>query len=165
MGSWPCLWNRPQRIWRGKTEPTEGGICERTPIQLGVEGIPKGNGSPSSDPSSLEATGQAHARDSLRSFAHGAVHARSDVDLAIHLNAANEEEELQIIDEILMSSERDVSVLKLDDEDESPFVAQQALRGIHLVEPDPETLHRVVHRVLHECEAIRFKRMSQRGSS
>jgi len=99
------------------------------------------------------------------SFAHGAVHARSDVDLAIHLNAANEEEELQIIDEILMSSERDVSILRLDDEDESPFVAQQALRGIHLVEPDPETLHRVVHRVLHECEAIRFKRMSQRGSS
>jgi len=99
------------------------------------------------------------------SFAHGAVHVRSDVDLAIYLNAANEDEELQIIDEILMSSERDVSVLRLDDEDESPFVAQQALRGIHLVEPDPDTLHRVAHRVLHECEAIRFRRMLQRGSS
>ncbi len=72
------------------------------------------------------------------SFAEGAQHVRSDIDLAVYLNATPQEEELDLIDRILMSVDRDVSILRLDDPDESPFVAQEALKGIHLVDPDLE---------------------------
>ncbi len=57
-----------------------------------------------------------------------------------------------------MSSNRDISILRLDDEDESPFIIQEALKGRHLVQPDEETLYRVYDRVLHESESIRFRR-------
>jgi hypothetical protein len=33
---------------------------------------------------------------------------------------------MEIIDKILMSGERNISILRLDDEDESPFVIQEA---------------------------------------
>lgn len=97
------------------------------------------------------------------SFAKGAQHVRSDIDLAVYLNAATQEEELDLIDRILMSVDRDVSILRLDDPDESPFVAQEALKGIHLVDPDLERLYGVSHRVLHECETIRFRRENSLG--
>ena len=51
-----------------------------------------------------------------------------------------------------------VKILRLDDEDESPFVVQEALKDLHLVEPEPELLYKVTHRVLHETEEIRFRR-------
>ncbi len=92
------------------------------------------------------------------SFAKGAHHVRSDIDLAVYLNAATLEEELDLTDRILMSVDREVSILRLDDQDESPFVVQEALKGIHLVDPDLEILYQVSHRVLHECETIRFRR-------
>jgi predicted nucleotidyltransferase len=97
------------------------------------------------------------------SFAKGAQHVRSDIDLAVYLNAATPEEELELIDRILMSVDRDVSILRLDDQDESPFVVQEALKGIHLVDPDLEILYDVSHRVLHECETIRFRRENSLG--
>jgi predicted nucleotidyltransferase len=92
------------------------------------------------------------------SYAHGTPHGRSDIDLALYLAASEEGDDTHIIDEILMSADRQISILRLDDEDESPFVVQEALRGIHLVEPDTEALYRVYHRVLHEGEAIRARR-------
>jgi predicted nucleotidyltransferase len=92
------------------------------------------------------------------SYAKGISHVRSDVDLALYPKAKDSLEEIEIIDKILMSIERDVSILRLDDEDESPFVVQEALKGIHLVEPDQETLYLLFHRTLHECEDIRFRR-------
>jgi predicted nucleotidyltransferase len=97
------------------------------------------------------------------SFAKGAQHVRSDIDLAVYLNTATPEEELDLIDRILMSVDRDVSILRLDDQDESPFVVQEALKGIHLVDPDLEILYEVSHRVLHECETIRFRRENSPG--
>jgi hypothetical protein len=57
-----------------------------------------------------------------------------------------------------MSVERDISILRLDDEDESPFIVQEALKGIHLVEPDRNILYEIIHRVLHESESIRYRR-------
>lgn len=57
-----------------------------------------------------------------------------------------------------MSIDRDVEILRLDDEDESPFIIQQALKGVALVEPDTETLYKLFDRVLHETETIRFRR-------
>ncbi len=93
------------------------------------------------------------------SFAKGTFHSRSDIDLAVFIGAEDMKEEIEIIDKILMSAEREVSILRLDDEDESPFVVQEALKGIHLVEPDYNTLYEIARRVLHETEEIRFRRM------
>jgi uncharacterized protein len=92
------------------------------------------------------------------SYAGGTPHVRSDLDLAVYLRAKDDEEDMEIIDLILMSTEMDISILRLDDEDESPFVVQETLKGIHLVSPDLEMLYAVSHRVLHECETIRFRR-------
>ncbi|MCF6149112.1 MAG: nucleotidyltransferase domain-containing protein [Candidatus Kuenenia sp.] len=92
------------------------------------------------------------------SYARGIPHVRSDIDLAVSLSAKDMEEEVEIIDKILMSTKKDVSILRLDDEDESPFVIQEALKGIHLIEPDSDTLYKVAHRALHETEEIRFRR-------
>jgi uncharacterized protein len=97
------------------------------------------------------------------SYAKGTPHARSDIDLALYLNTQDTGEEIEIIDKVLMAVETDVSILRLDDEDESPFVIQEALNGIHLVEPDVETLYAVSHRALHECENIRFRRELNHG--
>jgi len=98
------------------------------------------------------------------SYAHGNPHGRSDIDLGLCLAPLSGDEEIRMIDEILMSTDRQISILRLDDEDESPFVVQEALRGKHLLEPDNETLYRVQHRVLHESEAIRARRETKVGS-
>jgi predicted nucleotidyltransferase len=92
------------------------------------------------------------------SYAKGNFHKRSDIDLAIYVKAKDTKEDIEIIDKILMTTQRDISILRLDDEDESPFVIQEALKGIHLVEPDTEILYGLSHNVLHECEGIRFRR-------
>lgn len=92
------------------------------------------------------------------SHASGVVHERSDIDLAVYINAIDEREAIEITDTILISTERSIEVLRLDDEEESPFIIQQALKGIPLVEPDIETLYMVAHRALHEAEGIRYRR-------
>jgi predicted nucleotidyltransferase len=97
------------------------------------------------------------------SFHKGTHHHRSDIDLALFIRASNEEEEIDIVDRILMSSDREISILRLDDTDESPFIVQEALKGKHLVEPDEDALYYVYHWALHESESIRFRRgMSER---
>lgn len=92
------------------------------------------------------------------SFAKGAPHARSDIDLAVYLNVSDENEEIALIDPIFMSTDREVSILRLDDEDESPLVIQETLKGIHLVEPDREVLYTTADRALHDTESTRFRR-------
>lgn len=92
------------------------------------------------------------------SYAKGTQHQRSDIDLAIYINTDDEKEAIMITDAILMAAERPVEALRLDDEDESPFVIQESLKGIPLVEPHMETLYKVAHRALHESEGIRYKR-------
>lgn len=92
------------------------------------------------------------------SFAKGLQHPRSDIDIAIYLNVTDEKERISIIDEVLMTSDRDIEILLLNDEDESPFVVQEAIKGIPLIEPDLEVLYKVAHRVLHEAESIRLRR-------
>lgn len=92
------------------------------------------------------------------SFAKDKIHSRSDIDLAIYLNEPETVKEIEIIDRILMSTDRNIHLLRLDDEDESPFVTQEALKGIHLIEPDRDIYYQVLDRVLHETESIRFRR-------
>ncbi len=92
------------------------------------------------------------------SFTLDSVHRRSDIDLAIYINTRDENKRISIIDEILMVTDRPVDLLLLDDEDESPFLIQKAMKGIPLIEPDEEVFYRLSHRVLHEAESIRFTR-------
>lgn len=99
------------------------------------------------------------------SYAQGTQHQRSDIDLAIYINTDDEKEAVGIIDSILMAVEKPVEALRLDDEDESPFIIQESLKGVPLVEPDMETLYRVAHRALHESEGIRYKRAVAAGQT
>jgi len=92
------------------------------------------------------------------SYAFGNPHKRSDIDLAIYFGEISEAEKIDVIDTILMSVEKDVNILKLNDEDESPFIIQEALKGIHLIEPDKNSLYNAAHRALHETEEIKFRR-------
>lgn len=93
------------------------------------------------------------------SYASNLQHKRSDIDLALYLNTDDKKEREDIIDAILMSSDRQIGILMLDDEDESPFIIQEAIKGIPLIDPDIETLYSVAHYALHETEGIRYKRM------
>ena len=92
------------------------------------------------------------------SFADNSQHCRSDIDVAIALSPKSFDREMSIIDRILMSAERQVSILRLDDQDESPFVIQASLKGIHLVEPDPDRYYEIADWALHESESIRARR-------
>lgn len=92
------------------------------------------------------------------SFAKGNEHCRSDIDIAIALSSGLKDNELDIIDRILMSSDRHISILRLDDEDESPFIVQHSLKGQHLVAPDWNLYYDIADRVLHESENIRSRR-------
>jgi uncharacterized protein len=92
------------------------------------------------------------------SQANGAAHIRSDIDLGLYLSAMDQKEEVEIIDKILMCSEIPISILRLDDDEESPLIVQEALKGVHLVDPDTKVLYGVYHRVLHESEAIRSRK-------
>jgi hypothetical protein len=92
------------------------------------------------------------------SYARGEENARSDIDLAVYLNTKNEDETIEAVDRILMSADAQIGLLRLDDEDESPFIVQEALKGIPLAEPDRDTYYAVADRVLHEAESIRFRK-------
>lgn len=94
------------------------------------------------------------------SFAVGMQHKRSDIDLALYMRTMSQEETMEIISEIMSSVDREVSILRLDDEDESPFIVQAALKGVHLAEPDEDALYHVADRALHESEDIRYRRMA-----
>ena len=93
------------------------------------------------------------------SYASNLQHKRSDIDLALYLNTDDKKEREDIIDAILMSSDRQIGILMLDDEDESPFIIQEAIKGVPLIDPDIETLYSVARYALHETEGIRYKRM------
>jgi predicted nucleotidyltransferase len=92
------------------------------------------------------------------SFAKGIHHHRSDIDLAIAIPLATQDIEMDIIDQILMASERPISILRLDDLEESPLVIQESLKGVHLVEPDLKVFYEVADWALHESESIRGRR-------
>jgi predicted nucleotidyltransferase len=90
------------------------------------------------------------------SFATGSQHARSDIDLALAMESSPLE--LELMGELLMATDRELSILRLDDPDESPWVVQSALKGVHLVDPDWATYYAIADRALHESESLRFRR-------
>ena len=106
----------------------------------------------------LRAAGRVQVAMLFGSYAKGTAHARSDIDLALALTPADAAAELAVVDELLMSVDRDVSILRLDDPDESPWVIQAALKGMHLVEPDWAAYYAAADRALHESESLRLHR-------
>lgn len=62
------------------------------------------------------------------------------------------------VDEILMATNREGSILLSDDENESPFVLQVAPKGLHLAKLDKEVLHKTAEQALHDTESIQFRR-------
>ncbi len=52
----------------------------------------------------------------------------------------------------------DIHLLRLDDDEESPFIVQKVLKGVHLVEPDWDAYYQIARRVLYETKSIRFRR-------
>lgn len=92
------------------------------------------------------------------SFADNTQHCRSDIDLALALSVDASDREIAVIDSILMAADRQVSILRMDDQDESPFVVQAALKGVHLVDPDIERYYKIADWALHESESIRERR-------
>lgn len=108
--------------------------------------------------SELRAAGKLSIAILFGSFAKGIQHCRSDIDLAIAIPLATQDIEMDIIDQILMVSERPISILRLDDLEESPIVVQESLKGVHLVDPDLNVLYAVADWALHESESIRGRR-------
>lgn len=108
--------------------------------------------------SELRAAGKLSIAILFGSFAKGIQHCRSDIDLAIAIPLATKDIEMDIIDQILMASERPISILRLDDLEESPIVVQESLKGVHLVEPDLNVFYAVADWALHESESIRGRR-------
>ncbi|MEJ5375410.1 MAG: nucleotidyltransferase domain-containing protein [bacterium] len=99
----------------------------------------------------------------LMALVHGTLanrttHPRWDLHLAIYMNAQDQMQELSILEEILRNSARDVFILRLDDEKQPPMLVREALRGIHLVEPDQATLSRLTESVEKACRGILFPR-------
>ncbi len=92
------------------------------------------------------------------SFAKGKVHKRSDIDIAIYINSKDEKETANIVERLSSLTDRNLEILRLDDEDESPFIIQEALKGMPLIEPDDDILYEVYDKALHESEGIRFRR-------
>ncbi|MDD4197558.1 MAG: nucleotidyltransferase domain-containing protein [Syntrophorhabdaceae bacterium] len=93
------------------------------------------------------------------SYSKGTNHRLSDIDIGLYINTDNELDTIEVIDAVRMAIEDDteVSILFLHDKDESPFIVQEALKGIHLVDPDIDTLYEVADWALHEAESIRFR--------
>lgn len=106
----------------------------------------------------LRAEGRLRVALLYGSFAKGTPHHRSDIDVAVFLNATGVGEDLAVIDRILMATDREVSILRLDDPDESPAIVQEALKGVHLVPPDWDAYYEAADRALHESESLRFRR-------
>ena len=91
------------------------------------------------------------------SAARGDLHPRSDLDLAVYIEA-DEKQTIEIENQILVSTARDIHLLRLDNEEESPIFVQEALKGIPLIEPDLDSYYKVAHWALHEAESLRFRR-------
>ncbi len=113
--------------------------------------------------SELKAELKLHVALLFGSFAKGVQHCRSDIDVAIAIPLVMKDVEMDIMDRILMATERPISILRLDDLEESPLVIQEALKGIHLIEPDQDILYAVADWALHESESIRSRRQRYAG--
>ena len=68
------------------------------------------------------------------SYSKGTNHALSDIDIGLYINTDNELDTIEVIDAVRMAIVEDieVSILMLHDKDESPFIVQEALKGISL---------------------------------
>jgi uncharacterized protein (UPF0332 family) len=91
-------------------------------------------------------------------YSEGIPRARPSIDIGICMKTDDEAERMDIVDGIraAVKDGTHVSILYLNDTDESPFVVQEALAGIHLVEPDMDALYDTYGWALDETESMRF---------
>jgi|GEM_PF-717312 len=93
-------------------------------------------------------------------YSEGIPRARPSIDIGICLQTDDEAERTHIVDSIRAAVKDDthVSILHLNDRDESPFVVQEALAGFHLVEPDVDALDDAYDWASDEAESMRFEK-------
>ncbi len=93
-------------------------------------------------------------------YSEGVPRARPSIDIGICLQTDDEAERVRIVGSIRAAVKDDthVSILHLNDRDESPFVVQEALAGIHLVEPDMDALDDAYDWASDEAESMRFEK-------
>ncbi len=93
-------------------------------------------------------------------YSEGTLHGHPSIDIGIYLQTDDEVERTHIVDSIRAAVKDDthVSILHLNDRDESPFVVQEALAGIHLVEPDVDALDDAYDWASDEAESMRFEK-------
>jgi uncharacterized protein (UPF0332 family) len=91
-------------------------------------------------------------------YSEGIPRARPSIDIGVYMKTDDEAERTHIVDSIraAVKDGTHVSILHLNDTDESPFVVQEALAGIHLVEPDMDALYDTYGWALDEAESMRF---------
>jgi uncharacterized protein (UPF0332 family) len=93
-------------------------------------------------------------------YSEGTLHGHPGIDIGIYLRTDDEAERMRIVGSIRMAVTDDthVSILHLNDTDESPFLVQEALAGIHLVEPDVDALDDAYDWASDEAESMRFEK-------
>jgi len=93
-------------------------------------------------------------------YSEGTLHGHPSIDIGIYLRTDDEAERMRIVGSIRAAVKDDthVSILHLNDRDESSFVVQEALAGIHLVEPDTDALDDTYDWASDEAESMRFEK-------
>ncbi|OPY00290.1 MAG: hypothetical protein A4E60_02379 [Syntrophorhabdus sp. PtaB.Bin047] len=91
-------------------------------------------------------------------YSEGTLHGHPGIDIGIYLRTDDEAERMRIVGSIRAAVQDDthVSILYLHDTDESPFAVQEALAGIHLVEPDMDALYDTYGWASDQAESMRF---------
>lgn len=93
-------------------------------------------------------------------YSEGIPRGRPSIDIGIYLQTDDEAERMRIVGSIraAVTDDTHVSILLLNDRDESPFIVQEALAGIHLVEPDVDALDDAYDWASDEAESMRFEK-------
>jgi len=96
-------------------------------------------------------------------YSEGVPRGRPNIDIGIYLHTDDEAERMDIVDIIRTAVKDDthVSIVFLHDTGESPFVVQEALAGIHLVDPDMDALDDASDWALHEAESRLFEKVGE----
>lgn len=89
----------------------------------------------------LRQTGKISLAYLFGSFASGEQSKTSDIDLAVFINHKTDKDWINVRNRILMSTDRDIHLLRLDNDEEDPAIVADVMRhGIPLVEITDDNL-------------------------
>jgi predicted nucleotidyltransferase len=89
------------------------------------------------------------------SWADGKQTPLSDIDIAIFFRDMRESEKTKVEHQISLLFDRQVNVLRLEDEYISPLIKLEALNGISVVISDEDFLNRFTLSIIHKAEETR----------